>query len=192
MPGVKRMEIADIYSNLPVLETERLLLRKITPDDLEDMYSYCSNDDVAKYVTWSTHRSFADTKGFVDFVLNQYENGLIAPWGMEYKETGRLVGTIDFVSWQPHHRTAEIGYVISPEYWGKGLTPEASRELIRFGFEKMDLVRIQARCFVENIASQRVMEKVGMSFEGIIRNGMLVKGQHWDIKLYSIIKEELG
>jgi [ribosomal protein S5]-alanine N-acetyltransferase len=192
MPGVKRMEIADIYSNLPVLETERLLLRKIMSDDLEDMYSYCSNDEVAKYVTWNTHRSLADTKGFVDFVLNQYENGRIAPWGMEYKETGRLVGTIDFVSWQLHHKTAEIGYVISPEYWGKGLTPEASRELIRFGFEKMDLVRIQARCFVENIASQRVMEKVGMSFEGIIRNGMLVKGQHWDLKLYSIIKEELG
>jgi [ribosomal protein S5]-alanine N-acetyltransferase len=184
------MEIADIYGDLPALEPERLVLRKITPNDLDDMFSYCSNDEVAKYVTWNTHKTPEDTMGFIDFVLNQYENGKIAPWGMEDKETGKLVGTIDFVSWQPHHKTAEIGYVISPEHWGKGFTPEAAKALITFGFEKMELVRIQARCFVDNHPSQRVMEKVGMSFEGIIRKGMFVKGQHWDLKMYSILREE--
>lgn len=65
---------------------------------------------------------------------------------------------------------------------------EAAQKIIAFGFENMNLVRIQARCFVENSGSERVMQKAGMSFEGIIRKGMFVKGEHQDLKLYSIIK----
>ncbi|MFN7249907.1 MAG: GNAT family N-acetyltransferase [Anaerobacillus sp.] len=186
------MESEKIYGNLPTLETERLILRKVTLNDVEDMYDYGSNGEVTKYVTWETHKTLSDSKGFVDFVLNQYENGKVAPWGIEYKETGKFIGTIDFVSWQVNHHVAEIGYVISPDYWGMGITTEAANEIIKFGFDNMDLVRIQARCFVENRGSERVMEKIGMSFEGIIRKGMFVKGKHQDLKMYSILKEEFS
>jgi [ribosomal protein S5]-alanine N-acetyltransferase len=182
------MDIEKIYGNLPTLETERLLLRKITLDDVEGMFSYASNDEVTKYVTWDTHRSLADTKQYIEFVLSRYENKQIAPWGIESKETKEFIGTIDFVWWQPAHQKAEIGYVISDKYWGKGIATEASKKLIQFGFEEMDLVRIQAICFVENAASARVLEKVGMTFEGILRKAMFVKGKHRDLKLYSIIK----
>ncbi|MFC4403859.1 GNAT family N-acetyltransferase [Gracilibacillus xinjiangensis] len=185
------MKVEDIYGDLPRLETDRLILRKMTLEDAEDIYLYGSDEEVSKYVTWNTHQSLSDTKGFVEFIINQYENSQIAPWGMEYKENGKFIGTIDFVSWEPQHKTAEIGYVLSKQYWGKGLTTEAAREIISFGFKEMDLVRIQAKCFVENTASQRVMEKAGMSFEGIIRKGMFLKGKHRDLRMYSIIKEEL-
>ncbi|MEK3887501.1 GNAT family N-acetyltransferase [Bacillus sp. FSL K6-3431] len=184
------MKIEAVYSDLPVLETERLILRKITMADVDDIYKYGSNEVVSKYVTWDTHRSIMETKEFVAFVLSQYENKKVAPWGMEYKENGKLLGTIDFVSWQPNHHRAEIGYVLSQAYWGKGLTTEAAKEIIRFGFEKMELTRIQARCLVENVGSQRVMEKVGMSFEGISRKGICIKGEHQDLKIFSILKEE--
>lgn len=184
------MEVSEIYSDLPILETDRLLLRKITVEDAEDMFVYGSDAEVSTYVTWNQHQTLPETKEFIEFILNQYEAGRIAPWGIEYKETGRLIGTIDFVSWSTNHKLAELGYVIAREYWGKGVATEAAKELIRFGFEKMDLVRIQARCFVENIGSERVMEKAGMSFEGIIRKGMLIKGKHRDLKMYSILKEE--
>lgn len=83
-----------------------------------------------------------------------------------------------------------MGYVISKDYWGKGLTTEVAKRLVKFGFEKMGLVRVQARCDVENIGSARVMEKSGMTFEGIIRKGIFVKGKHRDLKIYSILKEE--
>lgn len=63
-------------------------------------------------------------------------------------------------------------------------------EVIKFGFEKMNLTRIQAKCMVENIGSARVMEKIGMSFEGIMRKGLFAKGKHQDIRMYSILKEE--
>lgn len=184
------MNIEKIYSDLPILETERLILRKVTKEDIEDMYLYGSDEEVSKYVTWNTHETIADTKGFVEFVLNKYENKQVSPWGIEYKENRKFIGTIDFVWWQPNHKIAEIGYVISKDYWGKGLTTEVAKELVKFGFEEMDLVRVQARCDVENIASARVMEKVGMTFEGIIRKGIFVKGEHRDLKMYSILKEE--
>ncbi|KGA98602.1 GCN5 family N-acetyltransferase [Alkalihalobacillus alcalophilus ATCC 27647 = CGMCC 1.3604] len=184
------MEIENIFGHLPILETERLILRKITLDDIQDMYDYCSKGEVSTYVTWETHKTLADTKEFVEFVLTQYEKNKIGLWGIVFKANGKLIGTIDFVSWQVKHRIAELGYVISPDYWGQGITTEAANELIKFGFHQMELIRIQARCFVENKGSERVMEKIGMSFEGTIRKGMLVKGKHADIKMYSILKEE--
>lgn len=186
------MKVEKIYGNLPFLETERLILRKVTLEDIEDMYLYCSNEEVSKYVTWNTHATISDTKDFVELIMNKYENKQISPWGIEYKENGKFIGTVDFVWWKPNHKTAEIGYVLSKDYWGKGLMTEVVKEIIKFGFEEMDLVRIQARCLVENIGSARVMEKTGMSFEGVIRKGIFAKGKHHDLKMYSILKEEFG
>lgn len=182
------MKIDDIYRDLPRLESERLILRKVTMADAEDLFYYASNKEVAKYVTWNAHRTLSETRQFIDFILNLYESSQVAPWGIELKETGKLIGTIDFVWWKPHHKAAEIGYAISHDYWGKGITTEAAKEIIKFGFEKMDLVRIQARCFVDNFGSERVMEKAGMTFEGINRKAIFVKGKHHDVKMYAIIR----
>lgn len=184
------MKTEEIFSNLPKITTERLLLRKITMEDLDDMYAYASNDEVSKYVTWETHRNITDTKDFIEYVINRYENNQIAPWGIEHKETKKMIGSIDFVHWLPNHKVAEIGYVLSQEYWGKALMTEAAKALITFGFEKMDVIRIEARCVTDNLRSERVMQKVGMSFEGILRKSMFTKGVHRDMKIYSILKEE--
>ena len=75
------MEIEQIFANLPVLETERLRLRRISMQDAEQMYAYASDDEVAKYVTWETHRSISDSKKFIQFILVQYAKHDIAPWG---------------------------------------------------------------------------------------------------------------
>ena len=186
------MVMANIFAQLPTLETERLILRKVTWDDLEDIHTYASNEEVTKHVTWETHRTLADTKAFMEFALTQYENEQIAPWGIQYKENGKIIGTIDFVSWQVSHNVAEIGYVLSQDYWGKGIMTEAAKEVIAFGFNHMDVVRIQARCFVDNKGSARVMEKSGMSFEGTMRKMMFAKGKHQDVHMYSILKEDFA
>ncbi|MEN1968427.1 GNAT family protein [Lentibacillus sp. N15] len=156
---------------------------------MDDIYVYCSNEEVSKYVSWNTHQNLDDTRDFVTVVINQYENNQPAPWGIEHKETSQFIGTIEFVDWKPKHKTAEIGYVIARDYWGMGLATEAVKNMILFGFQQMGLVRIQARCFTENTGSERVMKKAGMSFEGIIRKGMYSKGQHRDLKQYAIVKE---
>lgn len=190
MYGCEVVKIEDIYRELPINETERLYLRKVTMTDLDDMYTYGSNEKVAQYVFWERHQTKADTKAFIEYILKCYAAHQVAPWGIEYKENGRFIGTVDFVWWQPQHQTAEIGYVLSEPYWGKGIMTEAVHALVRFGFKHMDLVRIQAKCLAENIGSERVMQKSGMACEGTLRKAMFVKGKHRDIKMYSILKEE--
>src|SRR5699024_8613562 len=106
------------------------------------------------------------------------------------KDNGKFIGTIDFISWRTKHRVGEIGYVLSQDYWRKGLMTEAAKEVVKFGFERMKLVRIQARCLIDNIGSQGVLENVGMTFEGVQRKGIFLKGKHHDFKMYSILKEE--
>jgi ribosomal-protein-alanine N-acetyltransferase len=186
------MEIEKIFAELPTLETEHLILRKLRTEDLGDMHIYGSNDEVSKFVSWNTHQSLSDTKVFLDNILEQYEKKKIAFWGIELKENRKLVGTINFVSINLKHKKAEMGYILSQEFWGKGIMTEATKEIIKFGFEKMNFVRIEAKCMVENIGSQRVMEKAGMTFEGIIRKGMFTKGIHRDLKSYSILDEEFS
>jgi [ribosomal protein S5]-alanine N-acetyltransferase len=188
MSGVTKMLIEDIYGNLPQLETERLILRKISLEDIDDIHIYASNPEVSKYVLWGAHETRAVTEEYVKMILALYEEGKIAPWGIQYKKDNKLIGTVDFVSWQPQHKTAEIGYALSMDYWGRGIATEAAKELIRFGMNEMDLVRIQAKALVANKGSERVMEKAGMKFEGILRKFIFIKGAHYDVKMYSIIK----
>lgn len=184
------MQIEDAFRNLPNIETERLILRKITMEDAADIHRYASNPEVSKYVFWEAHHSLGATEDYIKFILDLYENGKLSPWGIQHKEDGKIIGTVDFVNWQPQHRTAEIGYAFSKEYWGRGMATEAAKALIKFGFSDMDLVRIQAKCLVENAGSERVMEKAGMAFEGVLRKFIFIKGSHYDVKMYSIIKED--
>ncbi|WP_373782338.1 GNAT family N-acetyltransferase, partial [Jeotgalibaca porci] len=163
------MTAKGIFSNLPTLETERLILRKIAIDDAEDLFAYTSDEAVAKYVTWNAHQTIQDTKDFIQFVLSRYASNSPAPWAIVYKETDKVIGTIDFVSWQEHHKVAEVGYALSKAYWSKGIMSEALEAVMKFGFEHLDLVRIQAFCMVENKGSARVMEKAGMLYEGTRR-----------------------
>lgn len=182
------MQIEDIYRNLPQLETERLILRKISLEDIDDIHIYASNPEVSKYVFWEAHETRAATEEYVKRILSLYKEGKIAPWGIHHKEDNKLIGTVDFVSWQPQHKTAEIGYALSMDYWGRGIATEAAKELIRFGMNEMGLVRIQAKALVANKGSERVMEKAGMKYEGILRKFIFIKGAHYDVKMYSIIK----
>ncbi len=184
------MRIEDVFGDLPTLETDRLMLRKISMDDAADMFEYASDPEIARYVTWDAQKSIEDSKAFISWVLEQYANGQVAPWGVVLKENGKLIGTCDFVYWNTNHARAEVGYAMSRQYWGQGLTPEAVRAILAFGFDKMRLNRIEARCNVPNTASARVMEKVGMQFEGILRQQMFTKGNYDDLKMYSILRSE--
>jgi len=113
-----------------------------------------------------------------------------AHWAIELKDNKKVIGTIDNVAWFPRHYNAEIGFILSKEHWGKGLINEAANKVIEFGFEKMELNKIEAPCMVENVQSQRVLQKLGMRLEGILRHKYFIKGIFRDMAVYSILKEE--
>lgn len=184
------MKLLDILANLPTIETERLLLRKITLNDASDMFEYASNPKVSEYTMWSTHTSIEDTKYFLKSLTKMYKRRELVDWGIVHKAEKKFIGTCGFVEWSMTHSRAEIGYALSARYWREGYMSEAVNAVIEFGFREMLLNRIVGRCEVNNIASARVMEKVGMRLEGILRQQLFVKGRYWDLKIYSILREE--
>lgn len=105
-------------------------------------------------------------------------------------KSSKLIGTCGYVWWQPENEKAEIGYALSPDYWNKGIVTEAAKEIIKFGFENMRLNRIEAHCVDKNIASERIMQKIGMQYEGRLRDFRKFKGKFFDFKMYSILKKE--
>lgn len=178
---------------LPAIETDRLVLRKMDLDDARAVYAYASDPLVTRYVRWETHGSLEDSIAFLRYEIEHYEAGDLGDWGIVYKGTGRFVGAGGFMAgWRPEHARAELGYVLAKGYWGRGFMSEAVRAMIRFGFERLDLNRIEARCITENRASARVMDKAGMSREGTLRRRDLVKGEFRDIEIYSILRGEFA
>ncbi len=184
------MRIEEVFGSLPPVETPRLILRKLTPDDAQDMFEYASDPEMTRYVAWSPHTSIESSQEFIAWVMNRYERGQVANWGVERKGGRKLIGTCGYGWWDVSNAHAEIGYALARRYWNQGLTTEAVKAVIAFGFQRMGLHRVQATCAIENIASARVMEKAGMQFEGVLRGYMLKKGVYFDQKMYSILRDE--
>lgn len=180
----------DVFRHLPNIETQRLRLRKLSMRDASDMFDYASSPEVAEHVTWEHHRNISDSMHFLRFAIQQYEEGRPASWGIIHKELGKLIGTIGFHVWSIQNSYAEVGYALSKDHWNKGYVTEVFKEVIRFGFEHMALNRIEATCMLPNTASERVMLKCGMKFEGIFRKRLFVKGKFQDLKIYSILRSE--
>ncbi|MGQ0549721.1 MAG: GNAT family N-acetyltransferase, partial [Armatimonadota bacterium] len=162
------LTVEGVFGDLPVLQTQRLRLRRLRVDDAGDVFEYASDPEVSRYTTWEAHKTLEDSRAFLISVIEHYNTFQVAPWGMEHKGEGKLVGTCGFVSWNLRHRRAEIAYALARPYWNKGYTTEAVRAVMAFGFGAMRLNRIEARCDIPNIGSARVMEKAGMKFEGIL------------------------
>jgi [ribosomal protein S5]-alanine N-acetyltransferase len=180
-----------IFGTLPTLETGRLLLRKMQMDDLHDYYAYVSQPEIARYNGWHPPRSLTECRNFfVGRVIERYRGMQPAPWGVIDKATGRLVGQCGFTQWYPISMRAEIAYGISKPYWGRGYIPEAVRMVLAFGFRVLGVELIQAACIVENVASERVMQKVGMSFEEMQREYSFVHERYQNLKLYSIRRQD--
>lgn len=177
-------------NNLPVLETQRLLLRSLNLDDAADIFEYAADAKVAQYASWSVHKSIDDSKYFLTTIIEQYQKHQLADWGIVCKADNKVIGTCGFTNWIATARRAEIGYALSSKYWGQGYMPEAVRLLFGFGFGMMKLNRIEARCIIANTASARVMEKVGMQFEGVLRQHLYAKGNFHDVKIYAILKQD--
>jgi ribosomal-protein-alanine N-acetyltransferase len=179
-----------IFRGTPQLETERLVLRKLKSQDEGDIFEYASDDEVTRFMTWDTHKSIEDARGFINFTLGRYERDEAGEWGIVLKETGKLVGAIGFPWCDIKNRRAEIGYVLSRNHWGQGIMPEAVTRVLKFAFEEIGLNRIECCHFLPNEKSGRVMQKAGMSFEGIARERVFAKNKYWDVKQYAILQSD--
>ena len=180
-----------IFSRMPELETQRLLLRPMKVCDSADMFAYAKDPEVTRYLLWRPHADVGYTRRYLEYLGGRYRIGAHYEWALIHRETGRMIGTCGFAKIDTAHNCAELGYVLNPAFRGQELILEAARCVIRFGFSVLGLHRIEARYMVENVASRRVMDKLGMTFEGVQRGAMLVKGSYRDIGICAILFEDL-
>ncbi len=184
------MRLGQYFSKNTVLETERLILRKITQNDAYDMYEYACRPETSEYLLWSPHASLSSTKSLIETLRREYSAERFFDFAVIYKENMKMIGTAGFTSYDEKNECAEAGYVISPDYWYKGIAVEALSAILNFAFCELGLNRVEARYMVENVNSKRVMEKCQMSYEGCFRSKMLVKGSFRDIGVCSILASE--
>ncbi len=187
---MKKELLYRVFSHLPELLTDRLTLRKLTVADDADMYEYASRSDVTKYLTWYPHPDKAYTREYLHYLAGRYAGGMFYDWAIVYEPDSKMVGTCGFTSFNCAADSAEVGYVLNPEYWGKGIAGEALGRVMEFGFEELRLHRIEAKFIQGNERSLHVMQRAGMTFEGYLRDGMLIKGGYVTVGIASILAPE--
>lgn len=180
----------DYFSRLPVIQTEHLILRPFKMHDCQDVFLYSSDREVARYVLWDAHRSLSDTRNYIRYMLRLYREGQPCSWAIVLKETGKVIGSIGYMWLDPVNDSAEVGYSISRTWWNHGFTTEALKFVLHEGFTSLRLNRIEAQHDVRNPASGRVMEKCGMSQEGILRSRIKNKKEFIDVALYAILSKD--
>lgn len=171
------------------IETERLILRPIVESDAEDIFEYARNEHVGRSAGWKPHESMEETREIMKLVFLAKEN----VFGMELKETGKLIGSIGIVPdpKRQNDKARMLGYAVGVEHWGNGYTMEAAMALIRYGFEALNLDLISAYCYPFNARSQRVIEKCGFEYEGRLRLAeKRYDGAILDCDCYSIIRKD--
>ena len=171
------------------IETKRLILRHFTKSDFEQLHAFASDSENVQYMDWGPN-SENDTNSFLRDVQTTYQATprKAYEFAVILKSTNQLIGScgIRIQSSINHH--GDFGYILSKAYWNQGLGKELAAELVRFGFSDLKLHRIWATCAPDNIASQKVLERIGLKKEGHLRQNIFHRGQWRDSCLYSILE----
>lgn len=173
------------------LETERLILRKFTMEDATGLYSWASNPNVTKYVSWKPYESVQAAADNLKKWIADYEQGSYH-WCVQSKNSGKLIGRISVVvHWRNHY--CEAGYCYGEEYWNKGYATEALEAVLQFLLIDCDFHTVEAKTHSENRASEKVMKKAGMIKEAVLKERCYIpeEDRYDDLVCYYINKQSL-
>lgn len=184
-------EIFD-FQEFPILATERLIMRELSEDDAPALFEFYRDPEFTRFIIFAPHTSLDDSLEFVAFMKKIYQEKDSVRWGIELKETGKLIGNAGIHFWKRDIRCAEVGYHIGQAYQGRGFATEVLGAMVKFGFERMNLNRIQAYINPGNDASGRVLEKRDFKKEGVWRQVELKNGKLIDKIWFSLLREEYG
>jgi [ribosomal protein S5]-alanine N-acetyltransferase len=179
------------HQGTKTIETERLILRRLTPGDAEAGFkNWASDPEVTKYITWPPYEELSVWQKYISELSPRYTEDDFYFWCIVPKESGGPIGTISVVKIDERTDMLEIGYVIGKSWWHSGITSEALAALIKFFFQEVKANRIQAKHDPNNPNSGKVMLKCGMKFEGIMRKASRSNQGIIDSAMYAILAED--
>jgi len=176
------------FTPFPNLETERLSLRQVKATDAEQILVLRSNDEVMKYIPRPYLKSKEDALELIAMFDDKIENGIGINWGIYFLDKPqKLLGIIGYYRMNPEHYRAEVGYMLFPEYNGKGIVSEALQKVVEYGFKNMKLHSIEAILDPENKGSEKVLLKNGFVKEAHILESEYYEGKFLDKMIYSLL-----
>jgi ribosomal-protein-alanine N-acetyltransferase len=180
------------FNPFPELNTARLLLRRLTVTDAKDLFVLRSDEKVMQYIG----REPAQALDEMYKLIQQFDEGIekneAILWGITLKENPQqIIGTICFWNMQPNNYRSEIGYMLHPDHWGKGIMKEALRVSIEYGFTTIGLHSIEARTHADNTASSVLLEQAGFIKEGYLKEDSYFRGKFSDTIIYSRLQSNL-
>jgi [ribosomal protein S5]-alanine N-acetyltransferase len=180
------------YSGTPKIETDRLILRKLEMTDAQSVFDHWLSDErVTDNRINPAHKSVSETVERVQKIISQYGSEDFCYWAIELKDTGELIGEIDLYDFDNATENCEVSYSLGFKWWNQGYGTEALRAVVEFGFRTMNIHKISAAHNTDNPASGRIMIKVGMKLEGIIRHMIRnSKNQYKDCAVYGLLQED--
>lgn len=175
----------------PVLETERLILRQIKKDDAHVLFEYWSDFEVTKYMNIEPFSNINEAEYMIDLLNNLFIENKAMRWAIVEKKSNNIIGTCGYNSGlDKESYKGEFGYDLGKIYWGKGFMKEAAEKIIKFGFENLNLNRIEAFVVPENHGSINLLNKLKFKNEGLLRQNGYYKDKFWDEYIFSLLKNE--
>lgn len=178
------------FSTFPALDTERLHLRQISRDDADTMQAIFGSPEVLRFLNQPPTDTREKALHMIDWLAGNYARQEGVDWAITLRADGRMIGMCGAYDWHRSDRHIDIGYHILPAEWGKGYATAASRAIIGWCFESLDVHRIQADCTEGNIGSERVLLKCGFTVEGIWRESCWEHGRFVNIKQFGLLRSE--
>lgn len=170
------------------LKTERLLLRRLNENDVDEVLALRGNPETMKYIPKPLAKSKEEALEHIAMIEDKIVNNIGINWGITLKGDPKIIGIIGIYKFYPENHRAEIGYMSLPETNGKGYITEAIKAVVTYGFEQLNLHSIEAIIDPNNIASERVLQKNGFVKEVHILENELWDGKYWDTVIYSLLK----
>jgi [ribosomal protein S5]-alanine N-acetyltransferase len=177
-------------TSFPILETNRLLLRKVEKDDANSILEYLSDKEVVKYHGLEPFTSINDALSEISWYHSIFNEKTGIRWGITLKEKNEVIGSCGFLNRTPQHYRTEIGYELHKSYWGQGIASEALEAVLKYGFEQLELQRVEALIEPPNTPSQKLVERHGFIREGLLRKYEFTCGKFDDLYMYSLLKED--
>lgn len=178
------------FENFPHLESERLVLREFSLKDAADIYMIRTNDDVMTYMDSNRHGSVEDSKQFIANNLEAYKQGNGIFWAITEKSTNEFAGDFSFWRIDRKNHRAEIGYTLKPQFWGKGYMKEAMIEIIKFGFNVLNVHSLEANVNPQNKNSSGILFRMGFKKEAYFRENYFFNGRYLDSEIYSLLESD--
>ncbi len=176
------------FTPFPILETERLLLRRLTNEDVDEVFALRSNPVLMQYIPRPLATSKEEVLAHIQLINDKIDANEGINWAIRLKESPKMIGIIGHYKLQIENQRSEIGYMLLGKYNNKGIVSEAINEVLKYGFDLLNLHSVESIIDPRNSASERVLQKNGFVKEAHFIENEFAMGKFWDGVVYSLLK----